>query len=60
MDIPILTGRQVRYIRSMLDLSQAELASKAGVSQPTIFRMEADAAREHQSIAVLKDRKSVV
>ncbi|MGL4405358.1 MAG: 3-deoxy-7-phosphoheptulonate synthase, partial [Notoacmeibacter sp.] len=56
MDIPILTGRQVRYIRSMLDLSQAELAAKAGVSQPTIFRMEADAAREHQSIAVLKIR----
>jgi 3-deoxy-7-phosphoheptulonate synthase len=56
MDIPILTGRQVRYIRSMLDLSQAELAARAGVSQPTIFRMEADAARGHQSIAVLKIR----
>jgi predicted XRE-type DNA-binding protein len=38
MNIPQLTGRQVKYIRSMLDLSQAELAAKVGVSQPTIYR----------------------
>ena len=54
MDIPKLTGRQVKYIRSMLDLSQAELAAKAGVSQPTIYRMELDPAKAHESIAVVK------
>ena len=54
MDIPQLTGRQVKYIRSMLDLTQAELAQKAGVSQPTIYRMELDAAKAHESIAVVK------
>ena len=54
MDIPKLTGRQVKYIRSMLDLSQAELAVKAGVSQPTIYRMELDPAKAHESIAVVK------
>jgi 3-deoxy-7-phosphoheptulonate synthase len=54
MDIPKLTGRQVKYIRSMLDLSQSELAAKAGVSQPTVYRMEMDANREYESIAVMK------
>ncbi len=54
MDIPKLTGRQVKYIRSMLDLSQAELAVKAGVSQPTIYRMELDPSKAHESIAVVK------
>ncbi len=54
MDIPKLTGRQVKYIRSMLDLSQAELAVKAGVSQPTIYRMELDPGKAHESIAVVK------
>ncbi|MCC0027331.1 MAG: 3-deoxy-7-phosphoheptulonate synthase class II [Zhengella sp.] len=54
MDIPTLTGRQIKFIRSMLDLSQAELAAKAGVSQPTIYRMEMDPNRVHESIAVMK------
>jgi 3-deoxy-7-phosphoheptulonate synthase len=54
LDIPLLTGRQIKYIRSMLDLTQAELALKAGVSQPTIYRMELDAAKAHESIAVVK------
>ena len=54
MDIPTLTGRQVKYIRSMLDLTQTELAVKAGVSQPTIYRMELDPSKAHQSIAVVK------
>ena len=54
MDIPKLTGRQVKYIRSMLDLSQSELAAKAGVSQPTVYRMEMDANRVYESIAVMK------
>jgi 3-deoxy-7-phosphoheptulonate synthase len=54
MDIPKLTGRQIKYIRSMLDLSQSELAAKAGVSQPTVYRMEMDAAREYESIAVMR------
>ncbi len=54
MDIPTLTGRQIKYIRSMLDLTQAELASRAGVSQPTIYRMEIDPNKEHQSIPVLR------
>jgi 3-deoxy-7-phosphoheptulonate synthase len=57
MDIPSLTGRQVRYIRSMLDLSQAEMAAKVGVSQPTIFRMENDPDKAHLTIAALKVRK---
>ncbi len=56
MDIPKLTGRQIKFIRSMLDLSQAELAAKAGVSQPTIYRMEMDPNRVHESIAVMKIR----
>ncbi len=38
----------------MLDLSQSELAAKAGVSQPTVYRMEMDANREYESIAVMK------
>jgi 3-deoxy-7-phosphoheptulonate synthase len=54
MDIPKLTGRQIKYIRSMLDLSQSELAAKVGVSQPTVYRMEMDAAREYESIAVMR------
>ena len=54
MDIPTLTGRQIKFIRSMLDLSQAELAAKAGVSQPTIYRMEMDPNRVHESIAVMR------
>lgn len=54
MDIPKLTGRQIKYIRSMLDLSQSELAAKVGVSQPTVYRMEMDAAREYKSIAVMR------
>jgi len=54
MDIPTLTGRQIKYIRSMLDLSQAELAARIGVSQPTVYRMEIDPAKPHQSIPVLK------
>ncbi len=54
MNIPQLTGRQIKYVRSMLDLSQAELALKAGISQPTIYRMELDAAKAHESIAVMK------
>ena len=54
MDIPKLTGRQVKYIRSMLDLSQSELAARVGVSQPTIYRMEMDANREYESIAIMK------
>jgi 3-deoxy-7-phosphoheptulonate synthase len=56
MDIPTLTGRQVRYIRDELKLSQAEMAARVGVSQPTIFRMEADPVKAHQSIASLKIR----
>ncbi|MCU0830669.1 MAG: 3-deoxy-7-phosphoheptulonate synthase class II [Rhizobiaceae bacterium] len=56
MDIPTLTGRQVRYIRDALKLSQAEMAARVGVSQPTIFRLENDPAKAHQSIAVLKIR----
>ncbi len=56
MNIPQLTGRQIKYIRSMLDLSQAELAVKAGISQPTIYRMELDSAKAHESIAVMKIR----
>ena len=56
MNIPQLTGRQIKYIRSMLDLSQAELAAKAGISQPTIYRMELDSAKVHESIAVMKIR----
>ncbi len=56
MNIPQLTGRQIKYIRSMLDLSQAELAAKAGISQPTIYRMELDSAKAHESIAVMKIR----
>ena len=56
MNIPQLTGRQIKYIRSMLDLSQAELAAKAGISQPTIYRMELDPAKVHESIAVMKIR----
>jgi 3-deoxy-7-phosphoheptulonate synthase len=56
MDIPTLTGRQVRYIRDELKLSQAEMAARVGVSQPTIFRMESDPAKAHQSIASLKIR----
>ncbi len=54
MDIPKLTGRQIKYIRSMLDLSQSELAAKVGVSQPTVYRMEMDSAREYESIAVMR------
>ncbi|MGL4490576.1 MAG: helix-turn-helix domain-containing protein, partial [Rhizobiaceae bacterium] len=54
MDIPKLTGRQIKYIRSMLDLSQSELAAKVGVSQPTVYRMELDTAREYESIAVMR------
>ena len=54
MDIPKLTGRQVKYIRSMLDLSQGELAAKAGVSQPTIYRMELDANRAFESVAIMR------
>ncbi|MCB1383684.1 MAG: 3-deoxy-7-phosphoheptulonate synthase class II [Notoacmeibacter sp.] len=56
MDIPKLTGRQIKFIRSMLDLSQAELAARVGVSQPTIYRMEMDPNRVHESIAVMKIR----
>jgi 3-deoxy-7-phosphoheptulonate synthase len=54
MDIPKLTGRQIKYIRSMLDLSQSELAAKVGVSQPTVYRMEMDSARVYESIAVMR------
>ncbi|MBK8457538.1 MAG: 3-deoxy-7-phosphoheptulonate synthase class II [Phyllobacteriaceae bacterium] len=56
MDIPTLTGRQIKYIRSMLDLSQAELAARIGVSQPTVYRMELDPNRAHQTIPILKVR----
>ncbi len=56
MDIPTLTGRQIKYIRSMLDLSQAELAARIGVSQPTVYRMELDPNKAHESIPVLKIR----
>jgi 3-deoxy-7-phosphoheptulonate synthase len=54
MDIPKLTGRQIKYIRSMLDLSQSELAARVGVSQPTVYRMEMDSARAYESIAVMR------
>ncbi len=56
MEIPKLTGRQIKFIRSMLDLSQSDLATKAGVSQPTIYRMEMDADRIYESIAVVRIR----
>jgi 3-deoxy-7-phosphoheptulonate synthase len=54
MEIPKLTGRQIKYIRSMLDMSQGELAAEAGVSQPTIYRMELDPNKVHESIAVVR------
>ncbi|OXT00289.1 3-deoxy-7-phosphoheptulonate synthase class II [Notoacmeibacter marinus] len=56
VDIPSLTGRQIRYIRAMLDLSQSEMARRAGVSQPTINRMEADSDRAFETIAAMKIR----
>jgi 3-deoxy-7-phosphoheptulonate synthase len=54
MEIPKLTGRQIKYIRSMLDMSQGELAAEAGVSQPTIYRMELDPNKVHESIAIVR------
>ena len=56
VDILKLTGWQIKFIGSMLDLSQAELAARVGVSQPTIYRMEMDPNRVHESIAVMKIR----
>ncbi len=56
VDIPSLTGRQIRYIRAMLDISQSEMARRTGVSQPTINRMEADPDRAFETIAAMKIR----
>lgn len=38
--INYLTGRQVAAARALLGLEQAELASLAGISAPTLRRME--------------------
>lgn len=36
-----MTGEQLRAARAMLSLKQAELAARAGVSEPTVKRLEA-------------------
>jgi transcriptional regulator with XRE-family HTH domain len=41
MDNVRLTGRQIAAARTLLGMSQPELAARAGVSTPTIKRMEA-------------------
>lgn len=41
MDNPRLTGRQIAAARTLLGMTQPELAQRAGVSTPTIKRMEA-------------------
>lgn len=41
MDKYRLTGRQIAAARTLLGMSQPELAERAGVSTPTIKRMEA-------------------
>lgn len=41
MDKYRLTGRQIAAARTLLGMSQPELAKRAGVSTPTIKRMEA-------------------
>ena len=41
MSIPKVSIRQIKAARSMLDWSQADLAAKSGVSEPTIKRLEA-------------------
>jgi predicted transcriptional regulator len=41
MDNDRLTGRQIAAARTLLGMTQPELARRAGVSTPTIKRMEA-------------------
>jgi predicted transcriptional regulator len=38
----VVSTRQVKAARALLDWSQADLAKKSGVSEPTIWRLEAD------------------
>lgn len=40
MDSSRLTGRQIAAARTLLGMTQPELAERAGVSTPTIKRME--------------------
>lgn len=48
-----LRGQEVRFLRSLLDLSQAGLGEVLGVSRPTVARWEAAA---DQAIAASSDR----
>lgn len=41
MSIPKVSIRQIKAARAMLDWSQADLAQRSGVSEPTIKRLEA-------------------
>lgn len=40
-DIDHITGRQIAAARAMVGLGQVELADRAGISAPTLRRMEA-------------------
>jgi predicted transcriptional regulator len=40
--VGVVTTRQVKAARALLDWSQADLAKASGVSEPTIWRLEAD------------------
>ena len=40
MDRPLITIRQVKAARALLGWSQADLANRSGVSEPTIARLE--------------------
>ncbi|HRP34356.1 MAG TPA: helix-turn-helix transcriptional regulator [Gammaproteobacteria bacterium] len=49
----MLTAAQLRAARALLDLSQRQLAEAAGVSVPTIRRMEASAGTVRANVDTL-------
>jgi transcriptional regulator with XRE-family HTH domain len=53
----VITSAQIRAARSLLGLSQAEVASRAGLSVPTIKRAESDSglAVSRSTIEVIRD-----
>lgn len=57
MSIPLVSIRQIKAARALVGMSQADLAKAAGVSVPTIKRLEAqdgDLAGRASTIAAIR------
>src|SRR5512142_2889143 len=53
MDIPVTFGEWLKYRRKELDLTQAELAKRAGCSVPALRKIEAGQRRPSKQLAGL-------